>query len=111
MRGRRGEEGGSVSRLRTESVISSKGNNVKRCGLQCGPALVHPLVLSPNWWTWIPRSADGSLPWISHEIVVSEDSEPCSNVTVPVTFESPLRTATVPQRDQSQHTVLKGRAS
>jgi hypothetical protein len=28
--------------------------------VQWGPALVQPLVLSPNWWTCMPRSALGS---------------------------------------------------
>jgi hypothetical protein len=42
----------------------------------------------------MPRSALGSLPVISQEIVVGEDSDSCSKVTVPVTFESPRTTAT-----------------
>lgn len=44
-----------------EDGWTSHGEN----DLQCGPALVQPLVLSPNWWTCIPRLADGSLPWMS----------------------------------------------
>lgn len=30
--------------------------------VQCGPALVQPLVLSPNWCTCMPRFAEASLP-------------------------------------------------
>lgn len=61
---------------------------------QCGPAEVQPLVLSPNAWTWKPRSAFGSWPVISQVMVVGLDSEACSKVTVPLTLESPRRTAT-----------------
>jgi hypothetical protein len=42
----------------------------------------------------MPRSALASLPEMSHEILVGEDSPSCSNVTVPLTLESPRRTAT-----------------
>jgi hypothetical protein len=42
----------------------------------------------------MPRSALGSLPVISHVMVVGEDSDSCSKVTVPVTFESPRSFAT-----------------
>ena len=41
------------------------------CHSQCGPALVQPLVLSPNWWTCMPlcqrnQSANfrSSSPWL-----------------------------------------------
>lgn len=37
----------------------------KSSNIQCGPADVQPLVLSPNWWMCMPRSALESLPWIS----------------------------------------------
>jgi hypothetical protein len=63
--------------------------------LQCGPALVHPFVLSPKAWTCMPRSALASLPVMFHEMVVWLDSFSCSKVTVPLTLESPRRTATV----------------
>ena len=62
--------------------------------LQCGPALVQPLVLSPKAWMCMPRLALASLPVMSYEIVVSEPSDDCSKVTVPLTLESPRRTAT-----------------
>jgi hypothetical protein len=55
---------------------------------------VHPLVLSPKAWTCMPRSALASLPVMFHEMVVFEDSSACSKVTVPLTLESPRRTAT-----------------
>ena len=42
----------------------------------------------------MPRSAEASLPLISYEMVVGEDSEDCSKVTVPPTVESPRSTAT-----------------
>ena len=42
----------------------------------------------------MPRSALASLPVMSHEILVGEDSFSCSKVTVPLTLESPRRTAT-----------------
>ena len=42
----------------------------------------------------MPRSALGSLPVMSHVMVVGDDSDSCSKVTVPVTFESPRRVAT-----------------
>jgi hypothetical protein len=42
----------------------------------------------------MPRSALGSLPEISHEMVVGAPSEACSKVTVPVIFESPRTVAT-----------------
>lgn len=62
---------------------------------QWGPAEVQPFVLSPNWWTCIPLSALASWPEISHEMLVGDDSDDCSKVTVPLMFESPRRTATV----------------
>lgn len=62
--------------------------------IQCGPAEVQPLVLSPKVWMWKPRFALESWPVRSHEMVVGSDSEACSNVTVPATLESPRRTAT-----------------
>lgn len=43
----------------------------------------------------MPRSAEASLPLISYEMDVGEDSDVCSKVTVPETLESPRRTATV----------------
>ena len=52
-------------------------------------------MLSPNWWTWKPRLALGSLPLMLYWMVVGDDSEACSKVTVPLTLESPRRTATV----------------
>jgi len=64
-------------------------------GLKWGPADVQPLVLSPNWWTCMPRLAFGSLPLMSHVMVVGELSESCSKVTVPEIFESPRTVATV----------------
>lgn len=39
----------------------------------------------------MPRLALLSWPVRSHEMVVGEDSEVCSKVTVPLTLESPLR--------------------
>lgn len=72
------------------------------CHSQWGPAEVQPLVLSPNWWTCMPRSALGSLPVTSHVMVVGEDSDSCSKVTVPVTFESPRRVATTTE-SSGQH--------
>jgi hypothetical protein len=69
---------------------AGRGKNI-----QCGPALVQPLVLSPNAWTWIPRSAFGSLPEMLRVMVVGSFSELCSKVTEPLTFESPRMTATV----------------
>jgi len=62
---------------------------------QCGPAEVQPLVLSPKACTCIPRSALASWPEMFHEMVVSAPSEACSKVTVPLTLESPRRTATM----------------
>jgi hypothetical protein len=62
--------------------------------LQWGPADVHPLVLSPKACTCMPRSALASLPVMSHEMVVLALSSACSKVTVPLTLESPRRTAT-----------------
>lgn len=56
---------------------------------------MQPLVLSPKAWTCMPRSALASLPVMFHEIWVGEDSFSCSKVTVPLTLESPRRTATV----------------
>ena len=50
----------------------------------------------------MPRSALGSLPVISHVMVVGEDSDSCSKVTVPVTFESPRRVATTTE-SSGQH--------
>jgi hypothetical protein len=43
----------------------------------------------------MPRSALASWPEMFHEIWVGEDSFSCSKVTVPLTLESPRRTATV----------------
>lgn len=43
----------------------------------------------------MPRSAEASQPLMSYEMDVGEDSDDCSNVTVPETLESPRRTATV----------------
>jgi hypothetical protein len=65
-----------------------------RRSLQCGPALVQPLVLSPKACTCMPRLALASLPLTSHEMVVSASSDACSKCTVPLTLESPRRTAT-----------------
>lgn len=42
----------------------------------------------------MPRSALASWPEMFHETVVGEDSLSCSKVTVPLTLESPRRTAT-----------------
>ena len=42
----------------------------------------------------MPRSALASWPVMSHEMVVGELSFSCSKVTVPLTLESPRRTAT-----------------
>ncbi len=42
----------------------------------------------------MPRSAFGSLPVISHVMVVGADSESCSKVTVPLMLESPRTVAT-----------------
>jgi hypothetical protein len=42
----------------------------------------------------MPRSALASWPVMFHEIWVGEDSFSCSKVTVPLTLESPRRTAT-----------------
>jgi hypothetical protein len=71
-------------------------------GLQWGPADVQPLVLSPNWWTCMPRLALASWPVMFHEMVVGEDSEACSKVTVPVIFESPRMNATTQGADGQQ---------
>lgn len=68
----------------------------------------------------MPRSAEGSLPLMLYLIVVGEDSEACSKVTVPPTEESPRRTATMTpgMKGRRQHGVdidarngLKGRQS
>lgn len=59
---------------------------------------MQPLVLSPKVWMWKPRSALASWPEMSHEMVVSECSSACSKVTVPVTLESPRRTATIDRK-------------
>lgn len=74
--------------------IRRKGGRKKK-PVQWGPALVQPFVLSPNWWICIPRSADGSFPWILKVITVGACSEACSKCTVPLTEESPRRTATI----------------
>lgn len=71
-----------------EAIATEEGD------VQWGPADVQPFVLSPNWWMCIPRSAVASWPEISQEMSVGEDSEVCSKVTVPLTLESPRRTAT-----------------
>jgi hypothetical protein len=76
--------------LRTLWLWLRRGGGVS----QWGPAEVQPLVLSPNWWTWMPRSALASLPVMFHEMVVFEFSSACSKVTVPVTLESPRSCAT-----------------
>ena len=55
---------------------------------------MQPLVLSPNVWTCMPRLALGSLPVMLYVMVVGEDSEACSKVTVPVILESPRTVAT-----------------
>lgn len=55
---------------------------------------MQPLVLSPKAWTWMPRSALASWPVMFQEMVVGADSDSCSKVTVPLTLESPRRTAT-----------------
>ena len=81
---------------------SSRPVYLSKIGLQWGPADVQPLVLSPNWWTCMPRSALGSLPVISHVMVVGEDSEACSKVTVPVIFESPRTVATMIEEPHGQ---------
>lgn len=73
--------------------------------LQCGPAEVQPLVLSPNWWTCIPRRAFGSLPLMFHVIVVGADSDSCSKVTVPLTVESPRTVATKSMLTSVLHTA------
>lgn len=65
-----------------------------RCNSQWGPADVQPLVLSPKACTCMPRSAFASWPLMSHEMVVGASSDACSKVTVPLTLESPRRTAT-----------------
>ena len=78
--------------LFAEAMVEYVGGEVY---LQCGPALVQPLVLSPNWWTCMPRSAEASWPVMSQETVVGADSDDCSKWTVPPTLESPRRTATV----------------
>ena len=65
----------------------------------------------------MPRSALGSLPEISHEMVVGAPSEACSKVTVPVIFESPRTVATASGNhmvskdlktvmDKEQHEIL-----
>jgi hypothetical protein len=74
-------------------------------GLKCGPAEVHPLVLSPNWWTWNPLKEFGSLPAISQVMVVGPSSVVCSKFTTPDTLESPLNTATMTLVQPSQHTI------
>ena len=56
---------------------------------------MQPLVLSPKAWTCMPRSALASWPVMFHEMVVLDDSSACSKVTVPLTLESPRRTATI----------------
>lgn len=62
--------------------------------VQWGPADVQPLVLSPKAWMCMPRLALGSWPLMSQVMVVGADSDSCSKTTVPVTLESPRRTAT-----------------
>lgn len=75
-------------------VSSSGAPCVLPNGLKCGPADVHPFVLSPNWWMWNPLSALASLPSISHEMESGSEADDCSNDTTPLTLESPLKTAT-----------------
>ena len=48
----------------------------------------------------MPRLAFGSWPLIFQVMVVGADSDSCSNVTVPVTLESPRTTATGEERCQ-----------
>lgn len=80
----------------THSDSQSTGCKMKgEENIQCGPADVHPLVLSPKACTCMPRSAFASCPLMFHEMVVGADSSACSKVTVPFTLESPRRTATV----------------
>lgn len=55
----------------------------------------------------MPRSAFGSLPVISHVIVVGEDSDSCSKVTVPVIFESPRTVATRIAGIPGQHRLVE----
>ena len=59
----------------------------------------------------MPRSALASLPVISHVIVVGEDSEVCSKVTVPVIFESPRTVATTINEPQGQQVLEEGTCS
>jgi hypothetical protein len=66
--------------------------------VQCGPAEVQPLVLSPKVWMCMPRWALASWPLMSQVTVVGADSESCSKVMVPVTLESPRTTATACKR-------------
>jgi hypothetical protein len=48
----------------------------------------------------MPRSALGSLPVMFHVMVVGDDSDSCSKVTVPVIFESPRTVATTTEEQQ-----------
>jgi len=57
------------------------------------------LVLSPKVWMWKPRFALASLPVMSQVTLVGADSDSCSKMTLPVTLESPRRTATA--RDET----------
>src|SRR6478735_10939912 len=71
------------------SVIDSIIANV-----QCSPAEVHPLVLSPNSWIWNALRLLASLPRMFQEMFVGELSSNCSKVMVPKTVESPRTVAT-----------------
>jgi len=53
---------------------------------------------------WKPRFALASLPVKSQVTVVGADSEACSKVMVPATFESPRTVATV----AGEHKISKG---
>ena len=53
---------------------------------------------------WKPRFALASLPVKSQVTVVGADSEACSKVMVPATFESPRTVATVAR----EHKISKG---
>lgn len=63
--GRKGWKAHGRERFRKRGEFLLWREKGKRENAQWGPALVQPLVLSPNWWTWMPRSAEASEPLMS----------------------------------------------
>jgi len=64
--------------------LSSGPPCVLPVGLKCAPAVSHPLLKSPNWWTWNPCLPAGKL-FSTPVILVGPPVDCCSNVITPVT--------------------------